>query len=100
MSKKKTSVKKAATAKVAKKEKRAEEPVSPPRRLKTAHVPGPRRKPKFDTPPGYDPLTGKSDNWKGVEEETVAEAPAEAEVSDATDTQGKEKPLTFGSIDA
>ena len=44
-----------------------------------AHVPGPRRKRKLDP---------AASDWKapaGAEEETVAEAPAEAEVSDDGD---------------
>jgi hypothetical protein len=68
-----------------------------------AHVPGPRRRPNFATPPGYDPETGYSDDWQGAEEESVAEAPAEAEDSDEGGSdKGKkslEDPITFGSID-
>lgn len=44
-------------------------------RRQTAHVPGPRRKPTLD------PATSQ----QVAEEETVAEAPAEAEVSDEGD---------------
>lgn len=61
-------------------------------RRQTAHVPGPRRKPKFaaTVPPV-------------AEEEAVAEASAEAEASDegvgSIDSQGYEKPMTLGSVD-
>ena len=59
-----------------------------------AHAPGPRRRRKFD-PQVTSPV---------AEEETVAEAPAEAEVSDEgvgenLDATGREKPMTLGSVD-
>lgn len=54
-----------------------------------AHVPGPRRKRKFAPAPEV------------AEEETVAEAPAEAEVSDegVDESMGFEAPMTLGSVD-
>jgi hypothetical protein len=103
VSKKKASVKVTKVTKVERAEEPVQEPVGKPQvaHRHRCHVPGPRRKPKFAVPAGYDPKTGLSDGWKGKPEEDEAAATAEAESSEGEAPQpgGREKPLMYGKID-